>query len=359
MKVFISPFTRSTYDVLRRFDVKRFSLCLFIICTGFLAACSSDSQSPRLTETETQGALDDLLADVIRLAPDPQSDSSLAALGELNIPDLSELGAVEGRLPRGMYSYDPDTSEYLLVSSSDDLIVSWPYEDPDGGEAVASMVFDWNADGATVQAAIPGTDERQEMPTGLNFKLSASGEVVADIDAKATYPNRPGCGVTVEPSSLSIGGSGSFLKLSDIGYSVTDSSVTTQGSVALEDNSLGFAWRVQANGSITREDCAPTDFALQGGEVSLTLSVQGERYALAFGVNSVDVEAGSLVLTDGALTVRSRVAVAFAGTLDDSNENGVPGENVTLTFKGQETATLEQLLQGSSMLNLALRTLRR
>ena len=280
-------------------------------------------------------------------------------MGELSVPDLSELGAVEGRLPRGIYSYDPDTSEYLLVNSSDDLVVSWPYEDPDGSEAAASMVFDWNAESATVQAAIPGTNERQEVPTGLNFKMSASGEVVANISAKATYPDRPGCGVTVEPSSLSISGSGSFLKLSDVGYDVTDGSVTTRGSVALEDNSLGFVWRVQANGSIMREDCIPTDFALQSGEVSLTLSVQGERYALAFGVGSINVETGSLVLTDGALTVRNRVAVAFAGTLDDSNGNGVPGENVTVTFKGQETATLEQLLQGSSMLNLALRTLRR
>ena len=333
-----------------------------LFCLGLLAACSggSDAQnSPQLTEPQAQEALEDLLDDVMKLAPDPQNDASLAAFGALSAPDLAELGAEEGRLPRGLYRYSPGTGEYVFVDSSDDLIVAWLYTDPDGREATAGLGFDWNADGETIQAAVPGTGERQEMPTGLNFKMSAADEIVADLNAKLTYDPIPGCGVTVEPSSLEVDGGGSLATLSNVGYRVTDSGVTAQGALTVADGALGFAWQVRAEGRVARDTCAPVGFTAQSGEASFTLSVQNERYTLSFGVGNVDAATGSATLTNGAFISKGRTAVTFAGTLDDRNDDGIPGDSLTVTFKGGQTATLEQLLRGSDMLNLALRTLRR
>ena len=331
-----------------------------LLLVALLAACSGDgvpgSSSPQLTQTETEKALDDLLTDVMSLAPNPQSDSSLAAFAALSVPDPAALGAEEGRLPRGVYTYNPDTGAYGFVSSSDDLVITWPYMDPDGREAAATILFDWNADGETVQASVPGTDARQEMPTGLNFQMSASSETVADVDARLTYADLPGCGVTVEPASLSVNGSGSLLTLSNVGYEVTDNGVAVGGTVALTDGSLGLAWQVSASGSVQRENCAPVDFAPQGGEASFTLSVQDERYTLSFSIEDFDAETGSAAFSDGKLIFNNQTAVTFAGTFDDSNDNGIPGDNMTVTFKGEQTATLEQLLSGSRMLNLAKHT---
>ena len=334
---------------------------LAVLGVGFLAACSDEAQStPQLTETETQAALDDLLNEVVSLAPSPQRDASLAAVAALGgVPSPASFGAEEGRLPRGIYNYDPATGELFLVGSSDDLVVAWAYTDPSGSEAAATMSFDWDAAGPTVQAAVPGTAERQEMPVGLNFKMSASSRVVADINVAATYTDTPECGTTVEPARLNVEGKSSFLTLSNLGYEVTGSGITSQGALALNDQSLGFAWQIRSDGSVQRDACAPVGFTPRNGEASFVLSVKDRRYELSFDIESFDAATGSASFSDGALTLDNRAAFTFAGTFDDTNDNGVPGDNLTLTFKGQQTATLEQLLKGSDMLNLALRTFKR
>ncbi|HEX7022189.1 MAG TPA: hypothetical protein VF171_04980, partial [Trueperaceae bacterium] len=47
-------------------------------------------------------------------------------------------------------------------------------------------------------------------------------------------------------------------------------------------------------------------------------------------------------------TINGQVAVTFAGTLDDANQNGVVGDNLIVTFQDGDTQSLESILENLS-----------
>ena len=258
------------------------------------------------------------------------------------------LGALaKNDLPRGDYTYD---GQWRRTGDSDDLSLTWPYDAkpetsaPDA--ATATATFDWNALSPTVQADAYG--ETLEVPTGLRMTLTADGQSAADITAQTTYYT--GCGkTTLEPTSLTVNGTGSLLQLENVGYQVRESdagdSVTTQGKVSLTDSPLTLEWNVAVNGELTRQNCLTQNFVPTDGSLSLSLSgFEGDTKSVALelsfsGTTAPDVR-GSLVVNDDA----SR-AVTFSGELSDANGNGVPGDDVTVRFPDGSSTTLENLLE--------------
>ena len=256
-------------------------------------------------------------------------------------------------LPRGNYSYtvsDKGAEAWVRLSDSDDLSLTWPYDgDPETAEvdpALATATFDWDALSPTLRAGAYG--ESIEVPTGLNLSLEANSQRAADLDIATTYYT--GCGEAVlEPTALTVNGTGSLLKLENVGYSVRESeagdSVTTQGTLTLVDEGTALEWSVAVNGELTRQDCFTESFIPEDGAISVSLGgFEGDTNSVAFnlkfsGIIEPDVS-GSVVVNDDKDN-----AVTFSGTLSDANGNGVPGEDVTVRFSDGSSTTLEQLLE--------------
>ena len=118
------------------------------------------------------------------------------------------------------------------------------------------------------------------------------------------------CGgnTTLEPASLTVNGTGSFLALENVGYSVLESdagdSVKAQGEVTLSDTGISFGWNVAVNGELTRQNCYTDGFTPQDGAVSLTLAgLTGDTNSLALGFSFADVLSGAPSVQNGTFVV--------------------------------------------------------
>ena len=266
-------------------------------------------------------------------------------------------------LPRGVYTYtESDGSEgWVLQEASDDLVLNWSYDaDPTTAEIEAedaSATFDWDAQSLTAEVEIP-KGETLEVPTGANFSMVAGGESVADVNADLTYYRAVGCGDELggilEPTSLTVNGSGSLLSLENVGYTVTETdssdTVSTQGRVALAGETVVLDWNISVEGELVREDCYTSDFIPESGTIATELSgLPGETSSIVFGFTFdgfdpdaevvAEIRNGSLILNGD----ESR-AVTFGGPLGDQNNNGIPGDELTIRFADGSSTTLEQVL---------------
>ncbi len=247
-------------------------------------------------------------------------------------------------LPRGDYTFAETEGggAWERIGNSDDLSLTWPY----GNTKVATATFNWDALSPTIRADAYG--ESIEVPTGLNLALTANGQSAADVDMATTYYT--GCGeATLEPTSLTINGTGSLLNLENVGYSVRESdagdSVTTQGEVTLVDEGIALEWNVAVNGELTRRDCFTESFIPEDGAISLSFSgFEGDTKSVALELSFSGITEPDL---SGSVTVNDDEdrAVTFSGTLSDANGNGIPGEDVTVRFPDGSSTTLEQLLE--------------
>ena len=274
-------------------------------------------------------------------------------------------------LPRGVYSFrEQDGSEtWVLEEQSDDLTLNWTYDaDPettDFDAADATLTFDWDAQSPTMEVDAYG--ESVEVPTGLNLTLLADGVSAADLDVATSYYRGPGCEAGIlEPTSFSVDGSGSFLGLENVGYSVNESdagdSFLTQGKVTLVDSGISLDWNFAINGDLERsEDCYGSSLSLGDGSVAVELAgLSGDTRSVALRFAFDDLDGGSApVLSDGAVVVNGDEdrAVTFSGSLDDEDFNGVPGDNLMVNFPDGSSSTLEDLLTDWTVDNL-LRQLR-
>ena len=264
-------------------------------------------------------------------------------------------------LPRGTYEYDAATGDWVPVASGDTLVLRWSYEDFGGSTHEAELVVDWDvaSDTLVVSDGFGGT---AEVPTDMNASLTVDGNEVASLDLSADWYEDAACaGPILEPSSLSLSGyvgdDSARLEL-DLGFSIGDDTISTQGQVTASAgaDSATFDWDLSVNGAMTRDDnCFLANFDLESGSVAFGISatVAGETDSLEFAVdfsNIVMDEFGavtSVELSNGVITLNGLAAVTFEGTLDDQNGNGVPGENVTLSFADGTTMTLEAFLLSS------------
>ncbi len=279
-------------------------------------------------------------------------------------------------LPSGEYTFTErdGSATWVMESESDDLTLNWIYdrdlETPDFDAAEASLTFDWDAQSPTLEVASP-SGESVEVPTGLNLTLLADGVRAADVDMATTYYQAPGCGDgagILEPTSLTVDGSGSFLELENVGYSVRESdagdSFVTQGKVTLVDDGISMDWRLAVNGDLERsQDCFSESLSLGDGSVAVELAgLSGSTRSVALRFAFDDLDGGdSPVLSDGAVVVNGDEdrAVTFAGSLNDDNLNGVPGDDLNVTFPDGSSSTLEEIITDWSGSNPLMQHLRR
>jgi hypothetical protein len=279
-------------------------------------------------------------------------------------------------LPDGVYTFRErdGAATWVFEGESNDLTLNWTYDaDPETAaddEAEATMTFDWDAQSPTVEVASP-SGESVEVPTGLNLTLLANGVSAADVDMATTYYQAPGCGDgagILEPTSLTVDGAGSLLRLENVGYSVRESGVgdsfVTQGKVTLLDDGISFDWNLAVNGDLERsENCFSESLSLDDGSVALTLAgLSGDTRSasLRFSFDGLGSSSGPN-LSNGAVVVNGDEgrAVTFSGSLADSNANGVPGDDLTVRFPDGSTRTLEQIITDWSAGNRLMQYLRR
>lgn len=330
-----------------------FSLCALAIA-AVLAACSQP-QSPALTADDVQKDLDSLQSGAMTVL----GDASLADLSTLlDGIDASPFLATGPELPRGVYQYDPVAVAWDLVEPSDDLELHWEVQGT--GEA-ALLVVDWDASAATVVRTLPGDDD-VELPQGASVVLSLDSVVVASFDQTADWPLNA-CGYLTEPGSFHVSGSvassGTTLTVDETGIAISgtgaDVDVESHGGleVASASGSAWLDWTLGLALTATRDDvtCAIVDAEVKSGHLAVDLGAQTptEDASVGFATNfaiNLPQAAGdptTLSLSAGRLTLDGTLAVTWAGVLDDSNANGVPGENLTLTF-ADGTMTLEEFL---------------
>ena len=355
---------------------RRLGLIAIIAALLMLAACQTadpngngNGTAPPLGQADFEAAAESIGASGEVVVTDLMSDPVVLAMGSLP-PLFSATPAEElvglaaaiapletGALPRGILEFNPDTDTWDEVDSALGLELRWPFLDLDDVERDAVLVIDW---GTT--ATVEDRNGRSiEVPTDdMSVTLTVDGDTVAAFDAGISWYAGPGCpdGVA-EPTSVRVDGSMgavATISLNDVSITLLDTSLATSGEIvaASGDESIGVAWNVTINCSIVRVDCFIDDIEeVDSGSVSVTLFGESAGSRTSVGLNVdfdtivLDPEDGELVSVDldGSIDINGVSAVTFSGTLDDENENGIPGENLVLVFADGETMTFEALLE--------------
>lgn len=369
--------------------MKRWSLfTLLFILAALLAACGSLPPAERTyTESEVVDALNGLIDDV-QSVTDLELTEALIATAQLpvnrpNCPTLDDifelitftsaapnsqaLTALAGTmLARGSYVYDSAADMCSSAADTDNLVLRYPYQTAGGAVAEAELVVDWDVDSSTITVADPAGD-LAEVPTDMNVMLTVNGESVADVEVALSWYNAPECGTRdgiLEPTSVSISGDIGSLSFDDLGYRLSEGSLNVQGGVQAAAG-ISTDFELSVNGELTRDSCFIDTFKVDTGKLSIgvdsTVTEDSHNFQLDVGLSDViftdfsDVGFGevmlgdfqgiaSVQLSDGALQIDDVAAASFSGVLDDSNDNGVSGENVTIEFSAGGSTTLEDFL---------------
>ena len=371
--------------------MKRLSVCL-VLATLLLSACGGiEPPTPEpetFTEEEVVEALNGLIKDV-RSVTDVELGEALAATAHLpldgtdcpqveNIFTLitftstAELGTASTAvttlsgtvLARGTYRYDPMTDTCTVTPDTDNLVLHYPYETLSGTPAEAELTVDWDVSSDTLDVADPN-GALVEVPTSMNAKLVADGERVADLDVELGWYNTAECGTEdgiLEPTRVSASGALGSLRLTDVGYSLSEDALNVQGEIGAEAG-LGVSFSLSADGELTRDSCFSSGFEVETAslelEVDSSITEEIDSFRLEMDLSEFefaefpegtdDIMIGTFqgiaaVTVDGSLAINGDAAASFSGVLDDSNDNGVSGENVTITFSAGGTTTLEAFL---------------
>jgi hypothetical protein len=272
-------------------------------------------------------------------------------------------------LPRGDFTWNQANSIWDETSASDNYILNWTTQGSTG-PVDARAVLDWNAGGPTQNAEFwidPFTGVRilQEVPTGMNASMTVDGVTAANFDVTADWFDDPPCNTTIfEPTNIDLQGSiGTDPVLTaNATATVTDTStsdvVATTGTLDYSDptDSASFSWNGSTSGLLTRlstDDpfipCRLTGFipesvSLTAG-LSTTVSGETDSFSLTLNLSAIDLEFGTATVS-GSLDLNSITAVSFSGTFDDQDGDGIPGENITLTYAADSsTETLEAFIE--------------
>src|SRR5690606_16170058 len=213
----------------------------------------------------------------------------------------------------------------------------------------ARLLVDWDAAAPTVRRTL-ASGEEVELPTGATVTMWLDGAVTADLDQSATWPVNA-CGTLTEPGDLYMNGhvahGAATLTVDRVGLSVNagDDEATAGGSGGLELSvPAGRAW-VDWDASValdvTRDEatCEVLDAVVRSGRLRVEAGID-----TAGGDGSAAGELTGGELGDGSLVLDGAVAVTWDGVLDDADEDGVPGENLVLTF-ADRTMTLEEFIR--------------
>lgn len=279
--------------------------------------------------------------------------------GALSLPLVHPSQA--GSLPRGILVWDDDLFDWVEVGDSTDLVLRWSFVDAASDTHTASITIDW---GVTTQVRDEFGD-LVEVPTAMNVTMTVDTTTVADADAEFAWYSAATCtdGI-LEPTRVAVDGSfgvDATLALNEITLELTtvsaaDAQIGANGEVvaSADGDRAGLSWDVTLTGPLTRgADCFVDDFEPESGAVDVLLFSERAGVMSSFGVDFtfddivVDDVTGEFVSVglDGDLTVDGAAAVAFSGTLDDQDDDGIPGDNLLLVFANGDSTTLEAFIE--------------
>lgn len=296
-------------------------------------------------------------------------------------------------LPRGDYSYNEDLETWEGIrADAGSLVVSFSYPDPEDAHIHDILiVVNWSHGGPTEVVASQLGDV--EVPTATRVSVTDNGETILDLDVGASWRTPEGCREAIlEPEELSLVGYTSHARpegegggetsqeddpeaparpeidASDVSLLLTlgvdpatgDDTlelvldlITTAGSAQADLN-----LEVAASGEITREDC----FASGGSVSSLSLATevgigledgprQGSRFIVLADepVYNQDGFPTSVGLEGEIATFDEETAeeevTSYRGTLDETNKDGFPGENVSVLLPDGDNTTLDVYIE--------------
>ena len=332
--------------------LRHLTFTCILISALVLSACSGP-QGPAMSAAETSEAIQDLVQagfDVVGADTWNQLPSdAIGVVAGAGLPSAT----VAGSLPRGHYEYDEVSETWLLMSASDDLVLDWEFED-----SAYRLTIDWDATAPTVYVT-DGDGATNEVPRGAAATLTEDLTEVGGAALTSAWTVNQ-CDYD-EPSAARLSGwvgdSNARLTLDRLGFTISDTATIDTVSVGAEataeagGDSLSGYIELSATGQLERDvDCVivgfePTTVSVAfGAEVLLS----GERHSFDVQATASDPEYDGDQLTgfglNGSLRLGGVVAVAFDGALNDANSNGIPGDELNLTFAGDETMTLEEFL---------------
>ncbi len=291
----------------------------------------------------------------------------LAPVTELEgqLPEDSADCGADACLPRGVYDHGEGAfgGEWVFVEASDDLELRYEVRGASGATLPAVLSIDWDAAGATlIQGELPGgdvpppdffDDYTYEVPTAPALSLTVGGSSAAALSATLTWAD--GCTLTgIGLTRFALNGSvgvDATARFDNVGFVQNNSSVGFTGTTTLTsgDDAATFDGFVELGFTDLGEDCDLELASLERAALSLETSVRVDgvntRLGASLNVNAINTEPGlESAELNGLLLINGRTAVSFVGTLDDENGNGIPGENVLLSFADDSVVTLEAFI---------------
>lgn len=319
----------------------------------FLAACSAPPQQPTMTSSEAGASIDGLLqaGEAVVSAP-AWSGLPVPAIEVVSTAGLP-IAAATGQLPRGVYAYDDTSSGWTKLADSDDLDLSWDHDLETYG-----LLVDWNASAETLMIKDQLGNEF-EVPAGAEATFSDSGAELASFALGSGWTTNQ-CGYD-EPASASLSGylgdGDAVLTLSRLDLALTDTAATDTvsagfgASAKVGPDSLAVYLDLAGKGELDRaDDCTISGFDFESGSVKAGVSttVDGASRSLdVFGeLSNLVYDGGVLGGFDlaGYLRLDGVLALEFAGTVNDANANGIPGDELMLTFAEGQTLSLEEFV---------------
>ncbi len=336
------------------------SFILIMLCVAWLSACSKKSDPVPIAPEDVEGATSDMSNDVKALLDSAENNEGLQAINELlslgiSFDDFQRQNSTpqaieveEGKLPRGNYDFNSSTDEFDKKSNSNNLVLNWTYGD-NNKPAVATTNWGNNI------KIVEGEEGEQEVPTNASFTMQANSIQVANLNLQASWYNANNCGTAdgiLEPTNATLNGNIAIINLQNIGFRISDTNASTQGKIEVSSGgeTASFSWNVSLNGQIQRSatTCFLEDFDINSGNVSLVLTSNSHSFAFKFDFNDVVMDADGVItsvkLSNGEIRLDNEIALTFAGTLDNNDEDDVFGENVVVTFSNGETSTLEDVI---------------
>ena len=364
---------------------------IFLIIFIFLVSACSSQPSPE--NIQTSWSEEDLTGFVSNMGQDigtllskgstsltvltaipqnaPIPNLSMLAVSSLNNPetllhDLSMLsfvrpfaaGLSETTLARGVYRYTPG-GNWELTQDSADLVLLFPLQNPDFSTSTAKITFDWDAAAPTLKVRSAGGSS--EVPSDMRILASIDGMPVGKVSLAVTWYQSDCAYRTLEPASLKLEAELDGGNNERLGFSLSFSSESTaknviyqlDGSVKLQiaEDYGKLSFQSKLNTSVSRDkNCFLTDIRLNKGNVGAKLEtkIQDEQHSLgiSFGFDNpvVSIDSFSMDIFKGEIKADGQTVVSFAGRLDDSNGNSIPGENLLIEFDDGSSTSLEVIL---------------
>lgn len=263
-------------------------------------------------------------------------------------------------LPRGIYTNNARGTNLVKTGESDDYI-----ETRQTAQGVLRFYADWDA--SSIGTASPTvflhsvfngqaqTNYQSENPTKAVFTITLGNTTLASANlALAFRPSTCLSGKFLSEPPLSVQASGYVARQNGqkaveatASYLISGRNAQTSGEIKTVSNTNQASVKWNVSGTLTRvegacgssislgfgsDDTVNFSSELKVNEKGMALSFKADQFPTA----STQPTQVSIRLKDGQFVVDNK-KVTFEGTLDDANQNCIPGDNITLTFSSGST----------------------